>query len=168
MFIPRTLAELSDGRPGRAAVSRAIVVAGIVTAALFLILSANITLGQEDLEVGQIAERDIRAPRDVTFDSVSQTRAARDAAAADVPAQTVTAKAPADNLAEQLTAFDSFDRRVSRVLVLRDRGTLSIDETVDRLADDAPEVPITHRTFLAQMAATSWEAVAAEARRVVE
>ena len=168
MFIPRTLAELSDRRPGRAAVSRAIVVAGIVAAALFLILSANITLGQEDLEVGQIAERDIRAPRDVTFDSLSQTRAARNAAAADVPAQTVTAKAPADNLAEQLTAFDSFERGVARVLTLRDRGTLSIEEAVDRLADDAPEVPTAQRTFLAQIPAASWEAVAAEARRVVE
>ncbi|MEP7082491.1 MAG: hypothetical protein ABI841_05895, partial [Chloroflexota bacterium] len=168
MFIPRTLTEISGGAPGRAAVTRAIVVAGIVTAALFLILSANITLGQEDLEVGQIAERDIRAPRDVTFDSVTQTRAARDAAAADVPAQTVTAKAPADNLAEQLTAFDSLARRVTRALDLRDRGVLSIEEAVERLADDAPEVLPTHRTFLAQMPGASWEAVAAEARRVVE
>ena len=168
MFIPRTLAEISDGRPRRAAIARALVVAGIVTAALFLILSANITLGQEDLEVGQIAERDIRAPRDVTFDSASQTRAARDAAAADVPAQTVTAKAPADNLAEQLTAFDSFDRRVARILSLRDRGVLSLDEAVERLADDAPEVPITDRTFLAQLPEAAWAPVAAEARRVIE
>jgi len=168
MFIPRTLAELSDGRPGRAAVMRGVVVAGIVTAALFLILSANITLGQEDLEVGQIAERDIRAPRAVTFDSVSQTRAARDAAAADVPAQTVTSKAPADNLAAQLTEFDSFARRVARVLTLRDRGVLSVDEAVARLADDAPEVPIIHRTFLAQLPAAAWEGVAAEARRVID
>ena len=56
----------------------------MVAAALFLILSANITLGQENLETGQIAARDIRAPRDITFDSVSQTEATRDAAAADM------------------------------------------------------------------------------------
>jgi cyclic-di-AMP phosphodiesterase PgpH len=168
MFIPRTLTEISDGRPGRAAVARAIVVAAVVTAALFLILSANITLGQEDLEAGQIAERDIRAPRDITFDSVTLTRAARDAAAADVPAQTVTAKAPADNLAEQLTAFDSFARGVTRVLNLRDRGTLSIAQAADRISEDAPEVPSARRTFLAQLPAASWEAVAAEARRVIE
>ena len=56
----------------------------MVAVALFLVLSANITLGQENLEVGQIARRDIRAPRDATFDSASQTEAAREAAADEV------------------------------------------------------------------------------------
>jgi len=168
MFIPRTLAELSDGRPGRGALTRAFLVAGIVAAALFVVLSANITLGQEDLELGQIAERDIRSPRNLTFDSVTQTRAARDAAAADVPVQTVTDKAPADNLAEQLAAFDSVARGVTRVLNLRDRGVLAADEVASRLATDAAQIPIGQRPFAAAMPLTSWDTVSAEARRVVE
>ncbi|CAN5852899.1 HDIG domain-containing protein [soil metagenome] len=167
MFIPRTLAELSDGRPGRESLGRALGVAAIVAAALFLVLSANITLGQEDLEVGQIAERDIRSPRNLTFESVTLTRAARDAAAADVPAQTVTAKAPADNLAEQLTAFDSLERAVTRALNLRDGGTLEVDEVIERLENDATEIPSHHHPLVAGMPPTSWATVAAEARRVV-
>ena len=83
MFIPRTLAEL-EGPPGSAALGRALIVVALVTAALFLVLSANITLGQENLADGEIAPRDIRAPREVTFDSASLTEAARDDAAADV------------------------------------------------------------------------------------
>jgi cyclic-di-AMP phosphodiesterase PgpH len=168
VFIPRTLAELSDRRPGRGAVSRALAVGGAVALALFVILSANITLGQEDLEVGQIAERDIRSPRNLTFESVMQTRAARDAAAADVPPQTVTDRAPADNLALQLSAFDSLDRAVTRALALRDRGDLTGDEVVDRLVTDAEVLPVRHRAFVAAMAAASWDTVSAEARRVLE
>jgi membrane-associated HD superfamily phosphohydrolase len=61
MFIPRTLAE-TDGGPGHGAMTRALVVVGIIATALFFVLSANITLGQENLEVGQIAPRDIREP----------------------------------------------------------------------------------------------------------
>ena len=56
MFIPRTLSEV--GRPGSPPLWRAIGVTAVVAAALFLILCANITLGQENLEAGQIAERD--------------------------------------------------------------------------------------------------------------
>ncbi len=168
MFIPRTLAELSDRRPGRGAVSRALAVGGAVALALFVILSANITLGQEDLEVGQIAERDIRSPRNLTFESATQTRAARDAAAADVPPQTVTDRAPADNLALQLSAFDSLDRAVTRALALRDRGDLTADEVVDRLVTDAEVLPMRHRGFVSAMAAASWDTVSAEARRVLE
>ena len=167
MFIPRTLSELSDARPGRGALMRAVAVAAVVSTALFLILSANITLGQEDLAVGQIAERDIRAPRDVTFDSVTETQAARNAAAADVLPVTITAKPPADNLEDQLVAFDSFERRVSRILTLRDRGSLAGDEVADRLGTEAPEIAFVHRAFVAEMPIESWDAAAAEARRAL-
>ena len=167
MFIPRTLSEMSDGRPGRGALMRAAGVGAAVATALFLILSANITLGQEDLEVGQIAERDIRAPRDATFDSVTQTQTARDAAAADVLPVTISAKPPADNLEDQLVAFDSFERRVSRILSLRDGGSLGGDEVTERLGTDVAEIPFTHRAFVAELASASWDAIAAEARRAL-
>ena len=148
--------------------SRALAVGGAVALALFVILSANITLGQEDLEVGQIAERDIRSPRNVTFESVTQTRAAREAAADDVPPQTVTDRAPADNLALQLSDFDSLNRAVTRALSLRDRGDLTAEEVVDRLVTDAQAVPMRHRDFVSTMPAAAWDTVSVEARRVLE
>jgi cyclic-di-AMP phosphodiesterase PgpH len=167
VFIPRTLSELREGRPRRGAVTRAIAVAAVVATALFLILSANITLGQEDLEVGQIAERDIRAPRDVTFESAAQTRDARDAAAGDVLPVTVTANPPADNLEEQLGQYDAFERRVSRILRLRDNGSLDGDEVSERLGADAPEIPFQQRALVAAMPIVTWDTVATEARRAL-
>ncbi len=74
MFIPRTLAQ-DDPRAGRG-LARALIVIVLVAAALFLVLSANITVGQENLEVGEIAPRDIRAQRDTTFTSESRTEEA--------------------------------------------------------------------------------------------
>ena len=62
MFIPRTLADRGSRAVHPGAMGRALAIAGIVALALFLILSANITVGQENLEVGQLAPRDIRAP----------------------------------------------------------------------------------------------------------
>ena len=79
MFIPRTLADRGSRAVHPGAMGRALAIGGIVALALFLILSANITVGQENLEVGQLAPRDIRAPIAVTFDSESLTDAARDA-----------------------------------------------------------------------------------------
>ena len=168
MFIPRTLLERSDVRPGPGPLARALVMAGIVAAALFLILSANITVGQEDLKVGQIAERDISAPREVTFDSVSLRTAAQDAAVADMAPVHLTDKAPADNLGDQRAAYLTIDRRVDRALNLRDRDLLSGSELDERLAADAPEVPARHRSLLAAMPIEMWDAISAEAQRVVE
>jgi cyclic-di-AMP phosphodiesterase PgpH len=167
MFIPRTLAE-QHGRPGEGALTRAVVVAAIVAVALFIILSANITVGQENLEVGQIAPRDIRAQRDATFDSVSQTQAARDAAADNVRPVTETVIAPADNREEQLGSFDTMTRRVTRILELRDEGTLEPDEVTNRLATDAPAITGANRSAVALMALSRWIAVTDSARMALD
>ena len=119
MFIPRTLAEL-EGRPGRGALLRAIIVGGIVAIGLFLVLSANITLGQESLKVGDIATRDIRAPRDATFISASQTEAAREAQAEAIGPLHEQIEPPVDNREDQLRAYDLVVRRVVRILEARD------------------------------------------------
>ncbi|MGH2401769.1 MAG: HDIG domain-containing metalloprotein, partial [Candidatus Limnocylindria bacterium] len=166
MFIPRTLSE--TGRGPSATAWRAIGVAAVVAAALFLILSANITLGQENLEAGQVAERDIRAPRDATFDSASETEIAREQAAASVQDVTEIVEPPADNQEDQLNAFDMLARRVARVLELRDGGTLAGAEVGDRLATDVPQISILHRELVAQMAVPRWEVVAAAARSALE
>ena len=166
MFIPRTLSETGNGPT--ATVWRGVAVAAVVGVALFLILSANITLGQENLVAGQVAERDIRAPRDATFDSASETEAARKAAAAGVQDVTEIIEPPADNQQDQLAAFDVLARRVSRILDLRDRGTLAPEEVGARLASDVPEISLLHRELVATMATPRWEVVAAAARSAVE
>ena len=140
MFIPRTLAQ-ADPRAGRG-LARALIVIALVAAALFLVLSANITVGQENLEVGQIAPRDIRAQRDTTFTSDSRTEELRAQAADEVVPVTETIKSPTDNQEDQLLAYDTMTRRVDRVLDLRDRGSLEGEAVVARLANDAPLTPV--------------------------
>jgi putative nucleotidyltransferase with HDIG domain len=163
VFIPRTLAE-HGGRAGQGAVGRAVIVVAMVATALFFVLSANITVGQENLEVGQLAPRDIRAQRAETFDSPSLTEAARDEAADQVTPVTETIKSPADNREDQLVAFDAMSRRVVRVLGLRDSGTLAGAALTNRLADDAPAIPMEQREIVAGMTLERWDAVAAASR----
>src|SRR5918998_1966188 len=114
MFIPRTLAQ-ADPNAGRGW-PRALIVIAIVAAALFLILSANITVGQENLAVGEIAPRDIRAQRDATFISDSRTEELQEQAADEVVPVTETIKSPTDNQEDQLLFYDTMTRRVDRGL----------------------------------------------------
>jgi hypothetical protein len=167
VFIPRTLSDTA-GRPGNAMLWRAIGVAALVATSLFLILSANITLGQENLAEGQVAQRDIRAQRDATFDSASETEAARQAAADAVQPETEIVEPPADNQGDQLNAFDMLSRSVARVLSLRDSASLDPADVGARLAADAPEISIAYRALVAGMAAPRWEVVAAAARTAIE
>src|SRR5688500_931131 len=108
MFIPRTLAQ-ADPRAGRGLV-RALIVIAIVATALFLVLSANITVGQENLEGGESAPRDTRAQPDTTFTSESRAEEARAQAADEVTPVTETIKSPTDNQEGQLLAYDTMTR----------------------------------------------------------
>jgi putative nucleotidyltransferase with HDIG domain len=166
MFIPRTLSEVR--RSGNAMLWRAVIVGALVAVALFLVLSANITLGQENLEVGQIAQRDIRAQRNATFDSPSATQAARDEAAATVQPHTVQIKPPADNQEDQLLAFDVIARRVSRILEQRDAGTLVAGDVIDRLSSDVPQIGPADRQLVAGLSVDGWNAVAVAARAALQ
>ena len=166
MFIPRTLAEL-DRRPPPGTVLRAVVVTLLVAASLFIVLSANITLGQEDLAAGQIAERDIRAQRDATFDSESLTAEARQAAADDVEPMTVNVKPPADNLRDQTDAYDAMVRSVGRVLDQYADNRVTRPDALLRLMRDVPELSMADRQTVIDMPAARWEAVAAAGREVL-
>ena len=161
MFIPRTLAEL-EGRPGNAALGRALIVAALVAISLFLVLSANITLGQENLEEGQVAPRDIRAPREVTFDSESLTREARDLAAADVDPIMTRIKVPADNREDQLNELQALGRRVSGVLERRDEGLIDEEGVLERLGDE-DAISFGDRSVVAALTVPQWEAIVAAA-----
>ncbi len=168
MFIPRTLADRGSRAVHPGAMGRALAIGGIVALALFLILSANITVGQENLEVGQLAPRDIRAPIAVTFDSESLTDAARDAAEDEVTPITETIKSPADNREDQLRSFDTMARRVELTLERRDEGLLTDDEVVERLATDVVQLGIAQRAEVAEMDVARWAAVAAGGRVAVD
>jgi cyclic-di-AMP phosphodiesterase PgpH len=166
MFIPRTLAEL-EGRPGSAALGRALIVVAVVTAALFLVLSANITLGQENLAEGEVAPRDIRAPIEVTFDSASLTEDAREAAAADVEPIMTRIKVPADNREDQLAQLDTLGRRVSIVLERRDSGAYDEEEVLDALAgEDA--IAFGDRAVVAGLTGAQWDAIVAAAATALD
>ena len=167
MFIPRTLAEL-EGRPGRGALLRAIIVGGIVAIGLFLVLSANITLGQQSLDVGDIAARDIRAPRDATFVSASQTEAAREAAAAGIEPVHEQIEPPVDNQEDQLRAYDTVVRRVSRILEARDTEGLTPEDVLGRLAAEAPEISASQRPAIAALPVAAWDGLAAAGRSALE
>src|SRR5918996_3973386 len=149
MFIPRTLAQ-ADPFAGRG-LARALIVIAIVAIALFLVLSANITVGQENLEVGEIASRDIRAQRDTTFTSDSRTEEARAQAADEVVPVTETIKSPTDNREDQLLAYDTMTRRGGRGPDPRDRGSLEGDEVAGRLTVDAPLLPFVWRDTVAEI-----------------
>ena len=166
MFIPRTLAEL-EGRPGNAALGRALIVGALVAAALFLVLSANITLGQENLEEGQVAPRDIRAPREVTFESESRTEDARDAAAELVDPIMTRIKVPADNREDQLNELQALGRRVASLLERRDDGLVDEDGVLERLADE-DAISFGDRSIVAEMTVSQWEAIVAEAGTVLD
>ena len=166
MFIPRTLAQ-SDPRAGRG-LARAMMVIVLVAAAIFLVLSANITVGQENLAVGVISPRDIRAQRDTTFQSESRTEEARAQAAAEVVPVTETVKSPRDNQEDQLLRYDTTDRQVDRVHALRDSGSLEGSEVEARLADDAPLVPFAWRRAVAELDTNRWQQVSAAGRTALE
>jgi membrane-associated HD superfamily phosphohydrolase len=166
VFIPRTLAEL-DGTPAKGALGRAVIVIGLVTAALFLILNANITLGQENLEAGEVATRDIRSPREHTFDSRILTDEAREAAAADVPPITARIKVPADNRDDQLSLLESLNRRVGLNLERLDSGMITENELLERLAAEE-EIALTDRSRIASLTRDEWDQVVAAAATALE
>ena len=167
MFIPRTLAETEAG-PGRGALVRGALVAGIIALGLFLVLSANITVGQEDLQVGDVAERNLVAPRTTTFVSDSQTELAQNEAAEAVGSVYERLKPDVDNQEDQLRAYDVVARRVTRILEERDEAGTPHEEVVQQLADDVPEIAAAQRTLVAEMAPTQWEQVAAAGRTALE
>jgi cyclic-di-AMP phosphodiesterase PgpH len=166
MFIPRTLAEL-EGRPGNAALGRALIVTALVAAALFLVLSANITLGQENLEVGQVAPRDIRAPREVTFDSESLTREAREVAAADVDPIMTRIKVPADNREDQINELQALGRRISSALERRDGGLIDEEGVLERLGEEEA-ISFGDRSIVATLTVPQWEAIVAAASTALD
>jgi putative nucleotidyltransferase with HDIG domain len=167
MFIPRTLAEL-EGQPGRGQLLRGVIVAASVALVLFAILSANITFGQENVEVGQVAGQDIRAPRQATLTSATLTEQERDEAAAAVQPVYTTLKSPAANQMDQLREYDAAVRRVGRILGRLASGDLEAEAASASLAQQVPELSALQRALVVELEPEAWEALAAEGRPALE
>jgi cyclic-di-AMP phosphodiesterase PgpH len=166
MFIPRTLAQ-TEG-PGPRAWARAAIVGAFLAVAIFAVLSANITTGQVNLAVGDVAQADIRAPQAISFISNSQTQAARDAAAAAVAPVYEPIGPLADIRDRQLRLYDAVAASISTVLVGRDAGTLTITEVPLRLRTVAPAFSDAQVNLVAAMQAARWQQVAEAGRAVLE
>ena len=167
MFIPRTLAG-GDTRLGRGPLARAIILTLLLAAALTAILTLNVVPGQVVLDVGQVAQAEIRAPRPVQFTSQSQTDAARLAAANSVLPQYEPIGPAADIASEQLKSFDSLTQSVTTALQQRDQKKLSGDALTAKL-NLAAGTRLTSAQIgeLAVMSVQHWKQVAGTSRAVV-
>ncbi|OGO57929.1 MAG: hypothetical protein A2Z32_12945 [Chloroflexi bacterium RBG_16_69_14] len=147
-------------------VPRLVIAAGILILALTAILGADI-LPEQPLEVkeGQLATRDIVAPRAIDFESKVQTDAARAAASAAVPFQYsfTTENAIAIAAAQQL----AFERRVDRVDTTFSTD-LSPEDRQSLLQTAVPGLSEGVQTTLMELDAARWAAVRTEAARVLD
>jgi len=146
--------------------TRLFIAAAVLVGALTAILGIDI-LPQPSLNLveGDLAPRDIAAPRAQTFESDVQTAAARAAARAAVPNQyDFTPDKAIAIAAEQQLAFDD---RVDRVDAAFDLELTSEDRQAF-LETAVPNLPDTSRTELIGLDRVRWAAVRAEATRILD
>jgi putative nucleotidyltransferase with HDIG domain len=150
----------------RADIPRLAIAAGILILALAAILGADI-LPEAPLQVaeGQLATRDIVAPRAQDFVSTIQTTAARDAASAAVPFQYdfTTENAIAIAAAQQV----QFEDRVARIDTTFS-ADISPEGRKSLLQTAVPDLSDSAKATLAGLDAAAWAAVRTEAARVLD
>jgi putative nucleotidyltransferase with HDIG domain len=155
------LARFTRGDATRLFIAGAILVASM-TAILGIDLLPQETL---QLQVGDLAPRDITAPRAVEFESEVQTAAARQAARdAVLPQYDFSSDKAIAIAAEQQLAFDT---RVDRVDAAFDLE-LTTEDRRAFLETAVPSLPDASRTTLVDLERARWEAVRAEAARVLD
>jgi putative nucleotidyltransferase with HDIG domain len=151
-----------------AAWARLVAVTALVGVALFVVLSVDLVPNTVSLEVGDVATEDIRAPQAVSFVSTSETEAARAEAEDAVDRIYVEIRPPAEIRSRQLAALDAEVTAVQAVLAERDAGILSPAEVQAGIDEAAPSLNATQVARLAGLPTADWNAVAAEARRVLD
>lgn len=167
MFIPRTLAG-GDTRLGRGPLARAVIVSLLLAAALTAILTLSVVPGQVTLDVGQVAQTEIRAPRSLQFVSQSQTDAARLEAASAVLPQYEPIEPAADIATTELKSLDQLVQDVTAVLEERDQKGLTGDALANKLAAAVgTRLTTTEMGGLAVMSVQHWKQVSAAARAVI-
>ena len=161
-----TRRSVGSARFSRQDIPRVAIAAGILILALTAILGADILPEAPlDATVGQLATRDIVAPRAVDFVSTSQTDAARQAAMNAVPPQyTFTSENAIRIAADQQVAFKT---RVSPIDTtfsanLSDEGRTSL------LKNAVPDLTPTARDTLVGLNAARWAEVRTEAARILD
>ena len=146
--------------------TRLVIAGAILVAAMTAILAIDL-LPQESLQLqaGDLAPRDITAPRAVQYDSEVQTEAARQAARDAVPNQyDFTPDKAIAIAAEQQLAFET---RVDRVDSAFDLELTSEDRRAF-LETAVPGLPDNSRSTLMGLERLRWQAVRAEASRVLD
>jgi putative nucleotidyltransferase with HDIG domain len=142
------------------------IAAVILIVAMTAILSVDL-LPEEPLQVqsGDLAPRDIVAPRALDFDSDVQTAEAREAARAGVPPQyDFTTDGAIATAAQQLVAFD---RRVARVDTAF-TAELSPEERAALLETAVADLPDPELETLLALEPARWIALRTEAARVLD
>jgi hypothetical protein len=167
MFITRTLAPRDRAMTGAAA-SRLVAVTALVGVALFAILAVDLVPHTVSVEVGDVASEDILAPRAVSFVSASETEAARADAEFNVGRIYIEIGPQAEIRSRSLGAYDAEVAAVQAILADRDAGNLSPAETEAGLDDAAPSLRASQVAILAALPTARWNAVAIEARRVLD
>jgi putative nucleotidyltransferase with HDIG domain len=146
--------------------ARFTIAAVVLTIALTAILGVDV-LPDEPLQVqaGDLAPRDIVAPRAVDFDSEVQTAEARAAARAAVaPQYDFTTDGAIATAAQQLAAFD---RRVARIDTAF-TAELTPEERATLLETAVPDLPDAELSTLLALTPTSWIGLRTEAARVLD
>ena len=162
---------LTSGTPAlarftRGDASRFVVAALILSVALTAILGVDIVpAGALDVRAGELAPRDITAPRAIEFDSLLETNEAREAARAAVePQYDFTTENAIAIAGEQLTAFGARVARIDTTF----GADLTPSERVSLLETADPDLSTVARETLMGLDAARWEAVRAEAARVLD
>jgi putative nucleotidyltransferase with HDIG domain len=156
----------SPARFTRRDVPRISVATGILVLALAAILGADIIPQQPlDVAIGQLASRDIVAPRAIDFESTVQTAAARAAASSAVPPQYTftTENAIAIAAAQQL----AFEARVSRIDTTF-AADLSAANRKSLLETAVPSLTGGAKKTLVALDAARWAAVRTESARILD
>jgi putative nucleotidyltransferase with HDIG domain len=150
--------------PGRRDLVRLAVMAGALVIAMTAILGVNLA-PRLDLQVGELAPTDIRAPRALTFTNPILTAQAQQAARDAVDPQYDYTSAGAIAIStEQLAAF------ATRVLPIDTAfdSTTTPEERQAILKQALPDLGAEARTELLGLTARRWDAVRTEAARILD
>jgi putative nucleotidyltransferase with HDIG domain len=167
MFIPRTLAE-TEGGGGRGPWARALIVGALLAVGLWAIMTISVSAGEVNLDVGDVAQSEIRASSSLSFVSESQTNAAKEEAADSVQAQYVPIAPQADISERQLRAYDAVTSGITGTLQRRDADTLPAADVTAELNQVAPQLTDAQVERLTAMALSSWQRIAEAGRTVLE
>lgn len=162
---------LTSGTPAlarftRGDAARFAVAALILSVGLTAILGVDIVpAGALDVRAGELAPRDIAAPRTIEFDSLRETNEARATARAAVePQYDFTSENAIAIAGEQLVAFAARVARIGTTFA----ADLTPSERISLLETADPDLSTVARETLMGLDALRWEAVRAEAARVLD